>query len=120
VREPHILTSNWAPDFVPEKLGDHTFLSSLSIEYLNKMATLAKENNFRIVVLPLPVDIEKKDYINSIDRSELSPLDSIFDFGSYFENITYLEDSCFIDGVHLKNPQAYVDLVKRKLISPDE
>ena len=106
-REPYILTSNWAPQFVPDKSVDYTFLSPISIEYLKKIKSLSKSHHFKTIILPTPTIIDKKGIIDKMNRNEISLNGLSEEFENYFERIIYLDNNYFIDSVHLKSPKQY-------------
>lgn len=116
-KEPYILTSNWAPKFKCRDTIDYTFLSPISEEYLLKIETLGKEHNFDMIILPAPISIEKKYQFDKIYEAEIINSELNDRLKTYFENIIYLNDTCFLDdGVHLKDPDKYSDYYKRKWI----
>jgi U3 small nucleolar ribonucleoprotein component len=100
-RELHIRTSNWAPDFVSKDTLAN-FLSPISIEYLNRMKLLAEEHHFQLIILPPPINTSVKESVENIDRSAIIHNDLTDLFRYYFENITYVDESCFFDWMHLK------------------
>jgi hypothetical protein len=115
-REPYILTSNWAPKFECKDSINYTFLSPISMEYLGKIKMLSKEHNFDIIILSAPASIEEKHEIDNIDKNEIKSTGLTEEFETFFSNFIYLNDSCFVDGVHLKNPKKYSDFYKSKWI----
>jgi hypothetical protein len=118
-REPYILTSNWAPHYVPPVVKKYPFLSQISVEYLNKIKTLSRQNNFKLIILPTPVSINEKQAIEEIDKNELSNSGLDQEFESYFKNIIYLDSINFIDGLHLKDDKLpyYTGYYKKELMN---
>lgn len=116
-REPYILTSNWAPNFVNRDTANYTFISPISVEYLNKMKSLAHENNFKLIILPTPTDANFKVKIDKLNQNEIAQNDLVEEFKSYFSSIIYLNDSLFVDGIHLKDSKKYRDLYKKNWIN---
>lgn len=115
-REPYILTSNWAPDFVSKDKINNSFLSPISIEYLIKIKELSIKNNFKLVILPTPTSLKNKSIIEKMNKSEIIKNNLSSEFKNYFDNIIYLDDSCFVDGTHLKKPKYYTEYYKNKFI----
>jgi hypothetical protein len=115
-REPLILTSNWAPKFKCRDSANNIFLSPISIEYLKKIKILKEEHNFNIIFYSAPTSIKKKYEIDKFYYNEIICNDLEDEFEAFFKNLIYLDDSCFLDGVHLKNPKEYSDLYKKEWI----
>jgi len=115
-RLPFILTSNWAPDFVSKDEKKYTFLSPVSIEYLKKIKELGVKYKFKLIVLPTPTAISKKPLLEKMNKNEIVKSNLSNEFNNYFENIIYLDDSNFVDGLHLKKPQKYTEYYKNKWI----
>ncbi|MDR0866656.1 MAG: hypothetical protein LBO74_17245 [Candidatus Symbiothrix sp.] len=118
VREPHILTSNWAPEISYTDSIDYDFLSPLSIEYLDRIKLLAEKNNFELIILPPPLNIQNKKFVDTLNKEEIFHYNLSTEFKDYFENIIYVEDYCFFDGIHLKEEyiKQYSDIYKEKWI----
>jgi hypothetical protein len=108
---PYILTSNWSPRYKSSTAVDYTFMSPISAEYLAKIRDLSVEHNFRLIILPPPVSISRKSEVDGIDKDELFKYGLSELFNNYFKQIIYLNDSSFVDGVHLKNPLDYKDRI---------
>ncbi len=106
-RLPIILTSNWAPDFVRQDTINYTFLSPISIEYLNRMKQLSVQYNFKLILFPPPIKISAESIIDKINKDEIQETKLVSEFEYYFKEIKYLDDSCFLDGTHLKFPEQY-------------
>ena len=115
-RCPHILTSNWAPNFVSKDEIDYTFLSPISVEYLVKIKELSIKHGFKVIAMAPPTKLSSRRSIENINKNEIviNNLDSVFK--NYFENIIYLDDSNFSDGIHLKNPQKYTEYYKNNFM----
>ncbi len=114
-KTPYILTSNWSPDFVAED-SDNKFLSPIAIDYILKMKQLAKKYDFKFQIIPTPTKIKNKQKINSFNLSQISDNHFVNEFHDYFENILYLPESCFVDHVHLRNPEIYTNIYLKKFI----
>lgn len=113
---PLILTSNWAPDFTSKDKINYTFLSPISVEYLFKIKELSVKYHFKLIFLPPPISLSEKSIIEKMDKNEIVKNNLCNEFGNYFENIIYLNDSNFVDGVHFKNPQKFTEYYKNKFI----
>lgn len=101
-REPYILSSNWAPKFTSKDIKDFTFLSPITAEYLIRIKKLCCASNIKLIILPAPLSNTQKEFIRKINKNEIVVNDLETEFESYFNNIIYLNDTCFSDGVHFK------------------
>lgn len=110
---PLILTSNWAPDFTALDKQSYTFLSPISGEYLAKMKELSLKNNFHIVILPPVLSLNEKAVVENMNSYELKMTNMTQEFQNYFSSMVFLNDTCFSDGSHLKNPADYTYLYSR-------
>lgn len=113
LREPYVLTSNWAPDFQWRDSVTYTFLSPISSEYLTKIKELSIKHHFRIILLPVPVSLSRKPKIDEMNKNEILNKPFTKEFKHYFKNIIYLDDTCFRDGTHLKNPRKFRVFIKK-------
>ena len=116
---PSIKATNWSPSFPPSKKSNNIekdkfdnnyeknksyYLSPISIEYLNMIKSLSIEYRFSIKLLPPPVSIDKK--INFISfQKETENTDLIEEFKFYLDNLNYIDENYFSDGIHLKNKE---------------
>jgi hypothetical protein len=101
-RFSHVLASNWAPNFISKDSINYSFLSPISIEYLLKIKELSKKHNFKIIILPTPTPLNKKNTVEKLDKNEIVKNNLEHEFENYFKCIIYLNDSFFIDGTHIK------------------
>lgn len=116
---PLILTSDWAPDFISKDKLNFTFLSPVSVTYLQKIKTLSIEHHFKLILLPPPTSISKKSEVEKMNReSEITKSNLTEEFRNYFAHFIYLPDINFSDGTHLEKPMAevYTEYYKRILI----
>lgn len=113
---PHIHATTWAPYFKSTDHVDYTFLSPISIEYLNKIKKLSFVYDFDIIIMPTPTSIEKRDLIEKIDTNEFTKTNLTVEFSEYFEHISYLDSSEFSDGSHLINPEIYAKKYRKTII----
>lgn len=104
---PGIVTNGWSPDYNAADPVNYTFLAPVSIEYLHQMAALAKENHFKLVMRCGPISYKRKNEVAALDQTEISKSNLQAEFEGYFESITYLDESNFSDGIHLKHPEQY-------------
>lgn len=109
---PIILTSNWAPDYIPNGNNYFTFLSPVAKEYLTKIKALSEKYHFSIEILATPLSITQKATNNKINKNETLKTGLGKNFESYFKHIIYLPDSNFIDKFHLKHPERYTEYYK--------
>lgn len=116
VRWPHILSTTWAPNFEPSDKNNFTFLSPVSVKYLNKIKNLAEEYNITIQMIPTPVSMGRKEIVGKFDKTEIEKFGLEDIFLNYFDDIEYLGDEYFIDGIHLINPQHYRDSYLQKMV----
>lgn len=103
---PYIQTTGWAPE-VKQQERHYTFLSPISNEYLSKIDILSDEYNFDWELIPTFVAQHWRDTVKSINREEYAHLKYRDKLSKYIEHIKYLDDSCFVDDIHLRTPQIY-------------
>jgi hypothetical protein len=115
-QDPSLLTSNWAPDFIAEDKKDYTFLSPISAEYMTRIKELSIEHGFELIILPSPVSINSRNDIAAIDRSEIINHGLSEEFENYFDQIIFLNDTSFMDGIHLNHPETYTQYYKENLL----
>ncbi len=111
---PLILTTSWAPSIKQEE-RDYSFLSPICKEYLSKIDSLSNKYNFTFSIIPTFVAEHWRDSVNLFNRSEFADYSYQKELTNYLDNITYLADSCFVDEVHLKNPQLYKSIMNQQL-----
>jgi len=116
-RVPHILATSWAPHFESMDKINYTFLSPISVEYLNKIKQLSVKYKFNLIILPTPTNINKKHLIDKLDRKEIVNNNLTDEFKNYFENIIYLDSTYFSDGTHLINPKEFTEYYKLNLLN---
>lgn len=115
-RIPLILTSNWAPEFESKDKHDFTFLSPVSIEYLQKIKDLSVKHGFKLILVPPPLSFSKKADIEKINKAEINKTTMVSEFENYFSNFNYIADSNFSDGTHLWKPDEYTASYRIKFI----
>ncbi|MEC3906305.1 hypothetical protein VOI54_04705 [Tamlana sp. 2201CG12-4] len=113
---PHIYITSWAPEFRSLDKIDYTFLSPISIEYLIKIKELSSKYSFKLNILPTPVSIESKAFIEAIDKTEFQKCNLDSEFRNYFEKIVYLDSANFEDGIHLTQPERYIEEYKKEIL----
>jgi hypothetical protein len=116
-RDPNILTTNWAPNFQAEDEKNYTFLSPISVEYLKRIKELSIKHGFTLIILPTPTSFNNKQEILAIDKNEIIKNGLANEFNGYFDQIIFLNDTSFMDGIHLNHPEAYTKYYKDNLIS---
>jgi hypothetical protein len=115
-RYPNILTSTWSPEFVPKDKINYTLLSPISVEYLNKITELSVKHNFKVILIPPPLRSGVKSAVDRMDKNEIKNTGMGKEFEYYFKNLTYLNDTCFSDTLHLKDPHKYSIIYKNKFL----
>jgi len=103
--EPHILTSNWAPSFSPKDPEDDLFISKISVEYLQLMKELCEQNNTSLILVSPPLMESEKEKIESVDHEQFKTIGLQSEFENYFNNFIFLNDTNFMDGIHMKRPE---------------
>ena len=114
---PNVLSSDWAPEFRPQ--DNYSFVSPISNEYLLKIDSLRKKYNFKLLLIPSLVPISKKKDIGYLLNQHIEEVNFSLRnlLRDYIKNVTYVQDSCFIDGTHLKSPFLHKHYFKRKMDS---
>ena len=105
---PFIQTTGWAPTIEQEK-RDFSFLSPICNEYLSKIDSLSGQYHFDFEIVPTFVAEHWKDSINHFNRQEYAQTNFANKLNQYLNSIRYLDDSCFIDEVHLIHPLLYIN-----------
>ena len=111
---PLIQTTGWAPN-VKQENRDYSFLSPISKEYLSKIDSLSNKHKFVFKIIPTFVADHWRDSINHFKYNEYADCCFKREISNYIENIPYLEDTCFLDEVHLKSPKLYQAAINKKL-----
>jgi len=104
---PHVKISSWSPKLQSPDARNYTFLSPLSIEYLNRIKLLSLEYDFNIIIKSPPLSETKRSFVLSIDKTEILSTDLSNEFNEYFKSIYYLNNNEFVDNTHLKSPNKY-------------
>jgi hypothetical protein len=112
---PTVLTSNWVPDFSPTE-GKFTFLSPISIFYLNKIKELSLKHKFKIRLISTPTSLKYKSNVLKFNKQEYAKSGMIEELDGFIKSIIFVDDSCFKDGIHLKNPQPYTSFYKKNFL----
>ncbi len=118
-QNPLVLSSDWVPpkrNYPINETNDTVFLSPISIEYLHRIKKLSIIHNFKFKIISPPVIISNKQKINKLDKQSINSSNLTEEFKDYFEQIIYLNDSCFMDEFHLNNPKVYSESFKNKFI----
>lgn len=111
---PLVLTSSWVPSYKSRE-REYTFLSPISCEYLRKMEELSTKYSFNLYIVPSLISEIQRERINEIDITEFNKekyADKLF---IYLNNILYVDNSLFRDGVHLKQPSLFYSVMKEKM-----
>jgi hypothetical protein len=115
-RDPFILTSDWAPNFKSKDYINYTFLSPISVEYLSKIKELSIKYKFKLIILPTPTRLSKKQFVEDIDMNEIAKTGLSDEFKNYFEKFIFLNDTNFVDKFHLKYKNTYTVYYKNNLM----
>lgn len=102
---PFIISPAWAPDYQPPK--NESFLSPISIEYLEKILLLQEKYGFRLYVVPSLVPQSNEKLIADYNINEVVNRKLVTYLDCYLGNVHFLPDSCFKDKVHLLHPMDY-------------
>ena len=111
---PYIQTTGWAPD-IQQGERHYSFLSPICKEYLTKIDSLGKRHHFHLEIVPTFVAEHWRDSISHFNRNEYADCSYREKLSSFLDSIRFLDDSCFVDEVHLKNPVLYKPIVDRRL-----
>jgi len=112
---PRILTSSWAPVYNPP--SEFHLMSPISNEYLLKIDSLQKAYGFELYLIPCLARKGIKEWNERLFQQHMNEVDprlrEVVD--RYFQGIHYMEDTCFSDGKHLKNPQLYRNMIEGEM-----
>lgn len=115
---PLILTTNWAPEIKIKDEINFKFLSPISIEYIYKIKKLSLLHNFKFLILPTPTRDSYRSKIKKLIKNKNLEKALSKEFKLYFKHLIFINDTCFIDDVHLKKPKKYSEIYK-KIISEE-
>jgi hypothetical protein len=104
---PHIKITSWAPEYTPTDPLNFTFISPISVEYLDKIKSLSLKHNFDIIIIPPPISNERIALVKTFNRDEITKTTLSKELNDYFDKITYIDSTKFLDGTHLINPLDY-------------
>lgn len=111
---PFIQTTEWAPTLHSAK-RNYSFLSPICQEYLCKIDSLSQNFKFEWEIVPTFVAEHWRDSVNHFNRQEYATYNYANKLDRYLANIIYLNDSCFVDGIHLKSPELYLPELNKHL-----
>ncbi len=111
---PFIQTTGWAPD-IQQGERRYSFLSPICKEYLSKIDSLGIQYHFSLDIVPTFVAEHWRDSISHFNRNEYADCSYREKLSSFLDSIRFLDDSCFVDEVHLRNPGLYKHLIDRRL-----
>ena len=106
---PSVKASKWAPDYGEKwnKNGEHIEVSEISIEYIDKIQTLCETRGIGFSLMPGPVTdslrTKCQNTLLEVGDHKYSKIEQLLT--DYFEEITFLDDSLFSDGTHVKSPK---------------
>ena len=111
---PYIQTTGWAPT-LPSAKRNYSFLSPICQEYLSKIDSLSQNFKFEWEIVPTFVAEHWRDSVNHFNRQEYATYSYANKLDRYLASIMYLNDSCFVDGIHLKSPELYLSELNKRL-----
>lgn len=111
---PYILTTGWAPT-IENSERHYTFLSPVCREYLTKIDSLSRYYAFHWEIVPTYVATHWHDTVRRFNRQEYSHYSYAAKMDQYLDSLSYLDDTCFVDDVHLRSPQHYQARLNRRL-----
>ena len=109
---PPILTSSWSPKYNPI---EENRLSPISIEYLEKIDSLSHVYNFKLYIIPSFMSESKHRTVEKMDFCLIKGAKTEQKISIYLDNISYMNDTCFVDGIHLNQPQKYKEAIYKKI-----
>ena len=112
---PTIIKSTWAPTYKPHK--QYQLMSPISNEYFLKMDSLQSLYDFELFLVPSLIPQNKKQKIEENYENYMWEIDTRLQqcIQKYIGCITYVDDSCFRDGTHLKHPLLYKHIIEEKM-----
>lgn len=105
---PFIQTTGWAPDIHNEQRS-YSFISPICKDYLEKIDSLCSHHAICFEIIPTFVAEHWRDTIMHFAKSEFTGHSCQNKLDIYLNNIIFLDDSCFIDEVHLIHPLLYIN-----------
>ena len=112
---PRMLASMWSPNYKPQK--EFQLMSPISNEYLLKIDSLGREYDIEMYLIPSLIPESQKEIIYQLSsdctgevNEKLKPV-----FQSFMKEITYVNDTCFMDDKHLKAPIKFRHLIEEKM-----
>lgn len=112
---PTIAASNWSPRYKANTHEKRTFFSPIALNYFQKIIDLSEEYQFTVKLFPPLLAKSKRNIIPELDIKEIDNQKITNLFKEYTDQYVFLPDSCFLDGVHLDQPQKYRQYFLRKM-----
>ena len=110
---PFIQTSTWAPNIHLQE-RNYTFISPLCKQYLSKIDSLSHAYDFDYSIVPSFVAEHLRDSVEHFNKNEYLGYRFAHKLSAYIDSIHYLNDTCFVDEVHLKSPDIYRDSMNNR------
>lgn len=112
-----VLTSRWSPTYRKSELEASTFLSKISIEYLDLIKELSVEKGFKFILTPPPISFDYKEKIDKFNKEEFVGQSFENEFNDYFDNIFYVDADKFVDISHFSSQfgRTYEEMMLRKM-----
>ena len=111
---PFIQTSSYTPSRAVPADEEFSNMTELSMEYLLKIYSIAKEYNIPICMRSTPVRDDRKEWIGIVSKDLLEACSTVMkeEMEAYVESIPFYPSEWFFDDVHLKGeytPNDYLD-----------
>jgi hypothetical protein len=116
---PLIKMTNYNPTYKFKEGFDYKnfYLSSVSIQYLKLINELCEKNNCKFKVISPILKMSFRNsfgFINLKRQINSAGLDQMFD--TYFNNMTFIEDTLFVDDIHFKKESLKRVLAETKFL----
>jgi hypothetical protein len=110
---PFIRSSDWSPEYEPQKDSSYKVISPITSDYLVKIKSLCMANNIKFQLCPTPVRSSRSKLIAEYSKCpEITQGALSNDLNNYFSNIVFMPDQLFKDRNHLKIKNIPVDFLK--------
>lgn len=93
--------------------SDGRIISNTSIKYLEKIINLCQEENMFFFFRAIPVRASRQREVEQIASNSQEFLTQNRTLQDYFENISYLPDSLYLDETHFNNPAEVTSLMPK-------
>ena len=94
-------------------VGEHQIISARSLKYLERIEALCKQNDITFLFRTMPIKTSRKSEVETIALNSQAIVQDHDILKSYFEHITYLPDSLYLDNTHFLRPKEILSQIKR-------